>query len=116
MKIILSITAFAALGLGIATAGSNNYSVNLDQKVWVGDKELKPGDYKVTVNGDKATLKSGKTVVEVPAKVEASPNKYTVSTIDTKTEGGKSMLREIHVGGSTTRIILEGDKSTAHGE
>lgn len=115
MRFMASITVFAALALGVATAASN-YSLNLDSKVWVGDKELKAGDYKVTINGDKAVIKSGKNVVEVPAKVETSPNKYTVSTINTKTEGGKVMLREIHVGGSSTRIILQGDQSTAHGE
>jgi len=110
-----NIAVFTALALGVAAAGSN-YSLNLESKVWVGDKELKAGDYKVTINGDKATIKSGKTVIEVPAKVEASSNKYAVSTIDTKTQGGKVMLQEIHVGGTTTRIILQADQSTAHGD
>jgi hypothetical protein len=115
MRFMRNITVFAALAVGVAAAASN-YSLNLGDKVWVGDKELKPGDYKVTINGDKATIKSGKTVVEVPAKIESSPNKYSVSTIDSKSDGGKVRLTEIHVGGTTTRIVLQGDQSTAHGE
>src|SRR5665811_1243025 len=99
MRTMRYYAAFTALALGVATAASN-YSLNLDSKVWIGDKVLQPGDYKVTMNGDKAVIKSGKNVIEVPAKVEASPNKYSVSTIDTKNEGGKVMLKEIHVGGS----------------
>lgn len=115
MRFMRSIAAFAALALGVAAAASN-YGLNLTDKVWVGDKQLAPGGYKVTINGDKAVIKSGKYVLEVPAKIETSPQKYVESTIATKTEGKKVMLQEIHIGGTTTRIVLQGDQSAAHAE
>jgi hypothetical protein len=93
---------FAALGIGIASAGSA-YKVELAQTTQVGGTELKAGEYKVEVQGDKAIFKSGKDVVaQAPAKVENGKQKYSATAVSTNA----SKLESIAVGGTTMKIVL----------
>jgi len=63
-KLLLSGCVFS-LGVGLA---ASSYTVKIVDPTWIGQTELKPGDYKVQLEGDKAQLKMGKTVVEVPRR------------------------------------------------
>jgi len=97
----LTIT-LAALALAAASAAPAHYSLTLSTAQWVGDKQLKPGDYKVEVSGDKAVFKTGKTVVEVPATVQQSDQKYlhtSYSSVDSK-------IKEIDLGGTSTKVVF----------
>jgi hypothetical protein len=105
--------SFGVLAVALANAGST-YSVTVVNPLWVGQTQLKAGDYKVEVEGDKATFKSGKTmVVEAQAAVEQNAEKYRYTTLETT--GTK--LKEIHVGNSTVKIVLKdsGNGTTAAG-
>jgi hypothetical protein len=97
--------ALGTLALAVAS-GASVYHVTIGDPTWVGGKELKPGEYVVQVEGDKAMIKNGKNVVEVPAKVETTAKKYTSTTLLTSSAGGKTNLEEIDVGGTTTKIVL----------
>jgi hypothetical protein len=93
---------FAALGIGIASAGSA-YKVELAQTTKVGGTELKAGEYKVEVQGNKAIFKSGKDVVaQSPATVENAKQKYSYTAVSTNA----SKLESISVGGTTMKIVL----------
>jgi len=96
--------AFGALALAAMGA---SYHVSITGSTWVGAKELTPGDYTVEVQGDKAVMKSGKNVVEVPAKVETETSKYPVTSLHTTNAGGKNTLEEIWLGGTKTKIVLK---------
>src|SRR5579872_6538199 len=88
--------------LALASAAPAHYSLTLSTAQWVGDKQLKPGDYKVEVSGDKAVFKIGKTVVEVPATVQQSDQKYlhtSYSSVDAK-------MKEIDLGGTSTKLVF----------
>jgi hypothetical protein len=102
-KLFLS---FATVALGIAAAAGNSFTLNLDHACTVGATQLKAGEYKVQTEGDKIVLKSGKTVIELPGKVESGAKRFndTSVRIDDKT----NKLEEIRVGGSTTRIVFPG--------
>src|ERR1700685_2663676 len=103
MKFSKLILAFGIFALAVASAATN-YTVTLLTPTWVGQTLLKPGDYKVSVEGDKAVFKDGKsTVVESPAVVQQNAKKYSLTSLDTA--GVK--LQEIHVGGTTVRIVLK---------
>ena len=97
----LTIT-LAALALAAASAAPAHYSLTLSTAQWVGDKQLKPGDYKVEVSGDKAVFKTGKTVVEVPATVQKNDKKYSLTTY----QATDSKIQEIDLGGTTTKIVF----------
>ncbi len=102
-KLLLS---FATVALGIAAAAGNSFTINLNHDCTVGATQLKAGEYKVQTEGDKIVLKSGKTLIELPGKVEAGTKRFndTSVRIDDKT----NKLEEIRVGGSTTRIVFPG--------
>ena len=111
-KIVLALGVFA---LGVAMAASG-YHVNVSNSVWVGGKELKPGDYQVQVEKGKAVFKNKKDTVEVPAKTETSGTRYQFTALDTQTSGGKERLGGIEIGGTTTKIIIEAPAGSAAGE
>jgi hypothetical protein len=92
--------------LALAAAGAS-YHVTLTDSTWVGTNELKPGAYTIEVQGEKAVMKMGKSVVEVPAKVETESEKYPVTSLHTSNAGGKTMLEEIWLGGTKTKIVLK---------
>ena len=104
MRLTRFLLAFGTLALTIASAASFHFTVNDPQ--WVAGKELKPGEYSIKVEGDKATIKAGKNVIEVPAKVETANSKYDSTTLFTNSVNGKSVIGEIRIGGSKTKIVF----------
>jgi hypothetical protein len=93
---------FAVLGIGIASAASE-YKIDLPQATHVGSTELKPGKYRLELDGDKAIFKSGKDVVaQSPATVENGKQKYSYTSVSTNA----SNLESISVGGTTMKIVL----------
>lgn len=105
MKINKLMLGACVFSLGIATAAST-YHVRISDPTWVGQTELKPGDYQVKVEGDKITFKMGKNVVEVPAKVETNASKFSDTQMDIKTENGQAKLKELDLGGTKSKVVL----------
>lgn len=91
---------------GLALAGAGTHRITLHQNSQLNGTELKAGEYKMEVMGDKIVLKSGKVTVEAPAKMETSTSKYATNSIRYKSEGGKYEIQEIHVGGTKTKVVL----------
>jgi len=102
MKLTKLTLGLATLALGVASAASS-YGVKFYDSVWIGGTQLKAGDYKIEMQGDKAVFKSGKNVVvEVPATLGKSDKKYNftaLSAVDSK-------VSEIDVGGTNVKIVL----------
>lgn len=101
------------VALGVASAASS-YEVTITQPTWAGSTELKPGVYKLAVQGSNAVFTSGKTVVEAPVSVEKSDRKVQ----STEVQSSDSKIREIRLGGTATKLIFNsattGDASAAH--
>jgi hypothetical protein len=95
----LALTTFA---IGIASAASN-YSITLASVTRVGQTELKAGDYKVTVEGDKVTFKNGKDTIEIPATVEKGAKKYSETILDSS----GTQLQDIQIGGTNLKVIFK---------
>jgi hypothetical protein len=101
MKLTKMLICASTLALGIASAASG-YKVNLPNKMWVGSTELKAGDYRVEVTGNKAVFKMGKETIEVPATLQTSSSKFA----ETELDATQDKLKEIHVGGTTSKIVF----------
>lgn len=101
-KLMLGACVFS---LGIATAASS-YHVRIADPTWVGQTQLKAGDYEVKVEGDKVTFKQGKNVISVPAKVVTNASKFSDTQMDIKTENGQAKLKELDLGGTKSKIVL----------
>jgi hypothetical protein len=91
-----------AAAIGIASAASS-YTVTISGPVQVGQTELKPGDYKVSIEGDKAIFKNGKRTIEVPATVENGSQKYSATMLDS----AGSQLQDIQIGGTSMKIVFK---------
>ena len=100
--------AAATVALGVASAASS-YKVKLNAPLSIGSTELKAGEYKVELQGDKAVFTSGKTVIEVPATTGKSEHKYYRTSL--VTEGSK--LQEIDFGGTTENMQFTSNGSSA---
>ena len=98
MKLTLGLTAFA---LGLASAASS-HTFDLKKAVTIGSTQLQPGPYRVEMQGDKAVFKTGKSVVEVPATLGKSDQKYGTTGIVTN----GPQLVEIDLGGTTEKILF----------
>src|SRR5882724_2303733 len=96
----------AALALAFAMVASA-HTIGFTERTMVGGQELKPGDYKVEVEGNQVTIFNGSHKIELLAKqVLNAPHKFERSQVLINTEGGKNTLEEIRIGGSTTRLIF----------
>ncbi len=103
-KITKLLTLFLTAALMVASAAS--YNVTLFQTSVVGGKELKAGDYKVTVDGDKAIISMGKQKVEAAAKIETADSKFSSTSVRYTSEGGKMKIQEIRLGGTNQKLIF----------
>jgi hypothetical protein len=105
MKIFRSVLCFASFALLASAAPA--YKVTLTEPAVIAGSVVKPGDYRIVVNGEKATLTLGKISLEVPVKVETGSKKFEYTSVECSTEAGKNMLDDIHVGGTTTTLIFK---------
>src|SRR3979490_211518 len=106
-KLVFSV---ATVAFGVATAAAP-YKVKLDVPLSIGSTELKAGEYKVEMQGGKAVFKIGKTVIEGPATMGKSEQKYRWTSV--VTEGSK--LQEIDFGGTTENMLFTSNGSSATG-
>ena len=101
MKLVKLTLTLATLGLAVASAASH-YTVKIDTPVYAGTTQLKPGEYRLELNGDKAVFTSGKTVVEVPATLGKAEKKFS----QTSYQAIDSKIKEIDLGGTTTTVTF----------
>ena len=100
-KFMTSLFCLSTLALGIASAASP-YDITLLDNVSVGKTELKAGDYKLEMQGDKAVFTSGKKTFVFPATLGKSDQPYTTTVFVSQ----HSKLREIDLGGTQDKIVF----------
>ena len=114
MKLV-NLILFGTVGLAVASAGSS-YTVDLTEKAVVAGKELKPGQYKIQVDGDKATIKSSGQTAEATVKVENGDQKFSRSTVRYNTADGKYHIDQIQLGGTKTTLVFGNDSGSNAGQ
>jgi hypothetical protein len=107
--------AFVLFAMALAWAASS-HSVNFSKPAIVGNTEIKPGDYKLELNGNKAVLKRGKTEVEAEVTVENGATKFTQTSACCLGDDGKYRLQEIRVGGTNTKVTFKENMGMAVGK
>src|ERR1035441_8389884 len=92
---------------GLAGASARSYTVSLFEPTMVGSTELKPGEYKVEVNDEKAVIRHGKVQAESPVKVEEGDTKFAKTVVRyINNADGKVRIQEIRIGGTKTRLVF----------
>ena len=109
MNISKLMLTFGTLALAVASA-ADTYKVSLHETTVLAGKQIKPGDYKIEVNGDRAVIKDGKKdVAESTVKVETGNEKFQATRVRYDNGDGKYHLREIHLGGTHTKLVFAGE-------
>ncbi len=98
--------AMFALTMSFAFAGASSFNVTLFQPSIIAGTELKPGEYKVQLNGDKMTIKNGKKILEATVKSEQVDLKYGATSVRYNNGDGKYTVTEIRVGGTNTKLVV----------
>jgi hypothetical protein len=102
---VRSALTLTVLAMG-ALAQAETYHVTLLKPSVVAGKELKPGDYTVEVNNDKAVISHGKQSVETKVKTESADKKYGSTTVRYEMDGDKYKVQEIGIGGTKTKLVI----------
>ncbi len=101
---LLLTAALAIFTLSVASA--KTYDLLLSSPTKAGNLQLKPGEYRLNVNGTKATFTDINTTKSftTEVKVENTDKKFGDTKIDSSTEGSTSVIKDIELGGSKTKI------------
>jgi len=99
-KFLLTAGTFA-----LAVAGAT--TLHIFDPTWVNGTELKPGDYKMDVEGNHAIIKHGNTSVDVPVTVQQTNEKYPETQLRLSTVSGQTVLKEVRIGGTQTKVVID---------
>ena len=103
-KTVLLAAVLALFALTLASA--KTYSITFSNNMKIGTVQLKPGDYKLAVDGSKATftdLKSKQTFT-TDTKVENTQKSFENTRVDSSTDGATTVVKDIEVGGSKLKL------------
>ena len=110
MKKALAVMFVTAIGAAYA---ASSYHVTLYKPTTVNGTQLKAGDVKVELQGDKVVLKQGKTSVESNVTIQNGTQKFIDSTVSYSGDSTTNQVQEIRLGGTTTKILFETGAKTA---
>jgi hypothetical protein len=104
VKSLLIVSALTLSAIGIASAKSSSVTFTTPSKA--GATNLKPGEYRVKVEGGQAIFtdeQQGKSF-SIPVKIEQSDKKFSDTSVDSSNANGIDTIHEIDLGGTTTRL------------
>jgi hypothetical protein len=90
----------------LASAASKTYTLNVWQPAVLAGTELKAGQYRLEVDGDKVRLKAGKQSIEAGVKVENTGTRHRATTLVLEESNGKLHIKEILLGGTDTKLVV----------
>ena len=106
-----AIAVMFALGISAAYAASS-YQVTLYKATTINGTQLKAGDVKLELQGDKVVIKQGKTSVESNVTVQNGDRKFDASSV-TYNGDATNQVQEIRLGGTTTKLLFDSGAKTA---
>jgi hypothetical protein len=105
MRKFIAVAALSLFSLSVASAKS--YEITVSNPTKAGTAQLKPGKYKIKVEGANATfVEEGKNKgVTVPVKVKEGSKKFDDTRVHSAKDGAAEKILDIELGGSKT--VLE---------
>lgn len=105
--------AFATLAL-VAASAADRYNVKFYMPAEVGGRIVKPGDYSLTLNGDRAVLKGTSGKIESEARIETGDHKFRDTVVRYSGEEKNARLTEIRIGGTSTTVVFAKGQVAGH--
>jgi opacity protein-like surface antigen len=108
MKKLLLTSALALSFLSLASA-AKVYEIKLSRPTKVGNVQLKPGQYRLKINGGNAVFIEVETSKSftTPAKLEDTDQKFDQTVVDTSVTDGMAKVKDIQLGGSKTKLSFD---------
>ena len=110
MKLLGGIAA--CISLGLAAGAASRYTVTISEPAEIGPQSVKPGEYRVEVEGSRATLKGAGTSVETAVRVVEGDAKFSRTSVRYNLAAGKYRLEQIQIGGTKTTLIFGDDSGS----
>lgn len=106
MKLKSLVLAGALAIFTMSMAFAKSYDISFSSPTKAGSAQLKAGDYRLSLDGAKATFTDVNTLktVTTDVKVENSDKKFDNTKVSTTTDGGTTVVKEIELGGSKMKI------------
>jgi hypothetical protein len=82
--------------------GEAHFKFVVSSPITVAGAKLKPGEYKVDVEGSEASFKLDGKIVKVPATLQTDTRAFKETTI----ESSDSSVRAIHIGGTVMSVLF----------
>ncbi len=100
--VLAAVLAIFTMSLAIA----KTYDVAFASTTKAGSIQLKAGQYRMSVSGNKVTFTAVDTQksVSTDVKVETTDTKFNDTRVDTTNEGGTPVVKDIELGGSKVKI------------
>jgi len=106
-----AIAVMLAIGISSAYAGSS-YQFTLYKPTTINGTQLKPGQVKLDLQGDKVVIKQGKTSAESNVTVQNGDRKFDASSV-TYNAASTDQVQEIRLGGTATKLLFDSGAKTA---
>jgi hypothetical protein len=105
VKSLLTVAALTLASLGVASA-AKSYDFVLTSPTTAGSNQLKPGQYRVKVEGSQAvfTDENSSKQYTVPVKIEQGDRKFDHTSVQSVSSNGIDSIKVIELGGSTTKL------------
>jgi hypothetical protein len=98
---LAGVLAISTLSLAFA----KTYDITFASPTKAGTLQLKAGDYKLKLDGTKVTFIDAKQkAFTTDGKVENATKSFDVTKVNTSTEGGATVVKDIELGGSKIKI------------
>ena len=99
--------AVAFLVLALSVVSAETHWLNIYQPTYIAGQELRAGEYKLEVEGDKLTITKGKLVVEAKVKAEPRSQKVQSTRLVCQQVGDKLEVNSIQLKGSMTDLVVQ---------
>jgi hypothetical protein len=106
LTILFALFALVAAIAGTVPALGPSYNLKLLRASVVKNVELKEGEYRLNLGKETATIGNGKVSVEAAVKVESVDSKFDTTAIRYTELAGKSVISEIRLGGTKTKVVF----------
>jgi hypothetical protein len=106
-RVLFSVATFA---LAVASAASS-YRITVYQSSFLNGTEIQPGEYRLELKENTAVITKGKQTIEAPVKVETTDQKAPATSVRYSKENGKTVVDEIRLGGTNTRLVFRSSAS-----
>ena len=99
-------TAIVFLTLALTMASAKSFTISIFEPAVLAGTELKAGEYKLELTGNKLVVKNGKQLLETNVTVENLPTPNQTTTMRIETVAGKREIKEIRLGGTDMKLVI----------